>query len=172
MIFSKTDVDTLASYIDFHQQRAALDPLNYVVAIAGDMNIRYADKPILKIPAFSAVFMEPKLPKLSKQLFDALGKFFRIEHDHFSHFNAPLGHFNDIDHIYLSPPGWVQLPWSIVVEVCPPEVLYEKGLSDHSPLTCSIRPNTGCGNEPPIPPWVAKSRLFKAKLTQMRFLYI
>ena len=76
----------MVSYIDLHQAKAALDPLNYVVAIAGDLNIRYADKPILKIPEFSAVFKEPKLPKLSKRLYDALGKSIRSEHDHFSHF--------------------------------------------------------------------------------------
>ena len=68
-------------------------------------------------------FKELKLPQISKVTKGALNSFTRIEHDHFSHFNASIGHLNDIDFIVISAPGWSQLPLHLEVEVGPPRGL-------------------------------------------------
>ena len=62
--------------------------------------------------------------------------------------------------IFISAPGWAQLPWKLSVEVGPPEMLFNKGISDHSPVACTLHFSDGVQNEPPIPTWVAKSSLF------------
>ena len=161
---SLPQANDIADCLRNHAHMASLDPTGYFVSVLGDFNFRYDDKPILPIPDSKAIFKEPMLPKISKMIRGALDLFTRVEHDHFSHYNASLGHLNDIDFIFISAPGWSQLPLNLEVEVGPPEVYFNKGLSDHGHVKCSFKRPGGKNPDQPIAPWIAKSPLFKENL--------
>ena len=50
--FTNEQTSHVANTISHHAHLATLDPLGYFVVVAGDLNFRFADKPILKIPEF------------------------------------------------------------------------------------------------------------------------
>ena len=85
----------------------------------------------------------PNIPNRLNFFRGALSNFTRIEHDSWSHFNLGHNHLNDIDFIYVSSPGWAQLPWSMICNVGSPEDFHAKGLSDYAVVSCclSIAPN-------------------------------
>ena len=105
-----------------------------------------------------------KLSKMAKILLSALSPFTRVQHDGFSQYNASLGHINTIDHIFLSSPGWAQLPWRLSAEVGRPEILFNKGISDHSGVVACLHFSNAPASDLPVPGWVAKSPKFKAHL--------
>ena len=104
------------------------------------------------------------MQKLVKILLSALNLFTRVQHDGFSHYNASLGHLNTIDHIFISSPGWAQLPWRLSAEVGRPEVVFDKGISDHSEVVACLHFTNDANLDPPIPGWVSKSPRFKAHI--------
>ena len=105
-----------------------------------------------------------KLPKMAKVLVSALSLFTRVQHDGFSHYNASLGHLNTIDHAYINSPGWAQLPWRLSAEVGRPEILFDKGITDHSEVVACLHFDNAPATELLIPGWVAKSPKFKARI--------
>ena len=117
---------------------AKQDPINHHLIVVGDMNFRYADKPLLNVETSKFEFKEPKLSKPTKTLLLALNKLTRIEHDNHTHFNAACKNLSDIDHIYLSSHGWQHTQWQLKVQVGAPEKLFEKKISDHAPFRCSF----------------------------------
>ena len=167
--WSLHDANKVADRLRVLLQEAAASPLSVRVILLGDLNIRFAEKPVLDLASQKATFKEPKHSKVAKVLLGCLGGFTRIEHDHFSHFNSSLNHLNDIDHIYLSAPGWIQLRWRFEVEVQKPEDLFARGISDHGAILCSFRPSQLPPKEQPIPTWAAKlpnSKICLEKLVQ------
>ena len=121
-----------------HRARAAENPLSYFVAVVGDVNFRVPDKPVVRLPDFVMDCKEPKLSKMAKSLKASLEYFTRIEHDSWSHLSFRHSHLNDIDFIFISSPGWSQLPWSVSCVVGSAEDLYASKLNDHAPVVCSI----------------------------------
>ena len=101
---------------------------------------------------------------MAKVLALALSLFTRVQHDGFSHYNASLGHLNTIDHVYISSPGWAQLPWRLSAEVGRPEILFDKSITDHSEVVACLHFDNAPATELPIPGWVAKSPKFKAHM--------
>ena len=146
---------------------AACDPLTHRVFVLGDFNIRFEEKPILDVGNMATTQKPPKHSKMAKTLLRGLRDFTRIEHDSFSHFNCALGHLNDIDHIFLSPPGWCQVEWRFSVEVQKPEDLFARGISDHGAIICSFKSSHCPSTEQPIPTWVAKLPIFKVFLDNL-----
>ena len=113
------------------------------------------------------LFKEPKYARGAKLLLNSLRFFTRIEHDQFSHYNSSLQHLNDIDHVFISAPGWQQTLKRVQVSVEQPEVLFAKGLSDHGALTCRFPSSKIPISSQPIPTWVAKLPNFSLYLGQL-----
>ena len=90
-----------------------------------------------------------------------MNKLTHIEHDSYAHFNPAKNHSNDIDHVFISAPGWSQLNVQVQVHVKCPAKTYAEGLSDHSPLHAI---KTGSLMSTRLSPWVAKLPSFKKDL--------
>ena len=80
----------ITDFIHKHSVLSETSPLQHVLVVLGDFNIRFA-KPIISIESQQASHKRPKHSKPAKM---------RFEHDCYSHFNAPKNHLNDIDHIF------------------------------------------------------------------------
>ena len=134
--------------------------------VAGDLNLRFPDKPLVHARSAVEQFKDPKYARGAKLLLNSL-RFSRIEHDQFTHYNSALQHLNDIDHVFISAPGWLQALKRVQVTVEQPEVLFSKGLSDHGALTCRFPSSKIPSSSQPIPPWVAKLPNFSIFLGQL-----
>ena len=82
--------------------------MHVAVFVFGDFNIRFSDKPVVHAQTAVETFKEPKYAKGAKTVLHCLRCFTRIEHDQFTHFSSALQHLNDIDHVFVSAPGWLQ----------------------------------------------------------------
>jgi len=137
--WSMHEAHTVAERLKLLHLESAANPLLSRIIVAGDMNLRFSDKPVLDVSTSKAMFKEPKHSKVAKVLLSSLVKITRIEHDQFTYFNNSLQHLNDIDHNFLSAPGWFQTQWRFEVEVQKPEDLYSRGISDHGALLCRFK---------------------------------
>ena len=153
-------VAQFSTHVKKLHEQTTLDPTKRFAAIVGDLNIRFAGDAMIDLPILRA----QKLPKSAKVLVSALSLFTRVQHDGHSHYNASMSHLNTIDHVYISSPGWAQLPWRLSAEVGRPEILFDKGISDHSKIVACLHFDNAAASELPIPGWVAKSPLFKTHI--------
>ena len=131
------------------------NPFGRAFVVCGDFNLRF-DKPSVDLNSGIALEKQPRHNKQALKLISSLNLFTRIEHDQHSHYNASLNQLTDIDHIFVSMPGWKQICSSVQVRVESPEKLFAKGLSDHGPVSCALSPGKPPSDNDPIPPWVAK----------------
>ena len=141
--------------------------MHVAVLVLGDFNIRFPDKPVLHVQTAVETFKERKYAKVAKIILHSLRCFTRIEHDQFTHFNSALKHLNDIDHVFVSAPGWLQALKRVQVSVEQPEVSHSKGLSDHGALICNFSSSKLPSESQPMPTWVAKLPNFRVFLGQL-----
>ena len=160
-------IEIIKQLLDNHFERAERQPLRYVVVVVGDFNFRYEDKSVLQVGKQQCIFKQPKYAKQTKSLKQTLDKYIRMEHDHHTHFNPALNHLNEIDFVYLSAPGWSQLPWQTLIKIDAPELLFAKNISDHGSISCKLNFSQTPGIEQPIAPWVAKLPAFQACLGKL-----
>lgn len=160
-------IKIITQLLDNHFERAERQPLRYFVVVVGDFNFRYEDKSVLQVKEQQCIFKQPKYSKHIKSLKQTLDNYIRMEHDHHTHFNPALNHLNEIDFVYLSAPGWSQLPWQTLIKVDAPELLFAKNISDHGSISCKLNFSQTPGIEQPIAPWVAKLPAFKTCLENL-----
>ena len=125
---------------DFLVEQAGMadsSPFGHAVVVCGDFNLRF-DKPTVDLNPGIALDKQPRHNKQALKLISSLNLFTRIEHDQHSQYNASLNQLTDIDHIFVSMPGWKQICSSVQVRVESQEKLFAKGLSDHGPVSCTL----------------------------------
>jgi len=153
--------------------RAAADPLGYVVVVAGDFNFlpkgecqRSLAAPMLARTRPGAVsHIRPTQRCWEREL----NRMVEVSHNLDTHYSAWKSLCSRIDRIYVSLPPWLVIQLSLVPRVYrDPKAMHEDGLSDHSPFSVTVFAKKPLPPERrPISKHVASSPAFKRALSAL-----
>ena len=171
-------IGTLSSKVADDLAHARRAPLNYIVILAGDLNLMSRDNVATPIQRAAAASTDDNMNEASSQMHGAcsadcssnvallrplLDQFQELEQHIPSHFNIRLRSLSCIDRILTSIPSWALLQTKISSGVInSPIAMYKRGLSDHAPVFTMLScPRRIPKDRQPIPSSITKHRMFQ-----------
>lgn len=137
--FSAEETRMVRSLLGALRNAAAASPLSVACFVAGDFNFPAVGETRRKLHAPAASPARPALPAGAGSLRTELGLWTEMFQEVDTHFD-PGGHsVGRLDRVYAAGPAWLWRSLFVSAAVRePPDQLFYRGLSDHSPVMVSV----------------------------------